>query len=688
MHKLLDSGVAAGFESSMKSAARFLLLFLSLSPQVSQGKVEDALIGLGAPPGLPVLWDELQGLNELVLSLKAEEVERRQTLRSLESRLRDREAEAERQGRSLDGLEEAVVQQREAMERTEADRRLLTELNSDLRMKVEQLEEQSRAQAAELWSLGSRLNLSESKVDDLKKKNTALAAELPFLQTRLRASESTLEQLRRKNAVLAARLCNSESLMEELRMQVSAASQSLSPLESLPASPAASTASNISSKESKLDGGLKSNTEDLQSRLDDLEEKLNRSAERHQLRETQLKEADRHLDELKRQNTALNNKLRVSEHHLDELQTKTPAARNWSSLEDSLSTVMTQLLQLETNTTEQSTELMKLERKLNSTESLQIKLNNELLIRLSVGEKQLESLKTKNSAALEIRLRSTETHLEQLETHLAAVKVRLRVSEKNLEHLETENTVQSADLLLMESRLREQHSNTTELFERLSVSEKHLEDLKTDNSALELRLNVSEILLEDVKAGNTARGAEVEDVTLRLDFTEQQVDELRIQSTAVSFRLNEIDKHLQQVTITDSDKLKVAFSAGLTDSGSIGPFDEETALIFSKTITNIGQAYNQSAGVFTAPMRGIYYFSFTAADYLKGYMGLYLYRNNQPIIFNLDLNNHGGYASTSNSVALQLEEGDGVHLRLPASYRLYDDSRNFSVFSGFLLFPL
>ncbi|KAK2892327.1 hypothetical protein Q8A73_017992 [Channa argus] len=665
----------------MKSAARFLLLFLSLSPQVSQGKVEDALIGLGAPPGLPVLWDELQGLNELVLSLKAEEVERRQTLRSLESRLRDREAEAERQGRSLDGLEEAVVQQREAMERTEADRRLLTELNSDLRMKVEQLEEQSRA---ELWSLGSRLNLSESKVDDLKKKNTALAAELPFLQTRLRASESTLEQLRRKNAVLAARLCNSESLMEELRMQVSA-------------SPAASTASNISSKESKLDGGLKSNTEDLQSRLDDLEEKLNRrnsgfgifpkppSTSFPSLVLTQLNRVAVFLVVVSLvvylllfimhfPFISLNNKLRVSEHHLDELQTKTPAARNWSSLEDSLSTVMTQLLQLETNTTEQSTELMKLERKLNSTESLQIKLNNgtvqkpvpspvELLIRLSVGEKQLESLKTKNSAALEIRLRSTETHLEQLETHLA---------------------VQSADLLLMESRLREQHSNTTELFERLSVSEKHLEDLKTDNSALELRLNVSEILLEDVKAGNTARGAEVEDVTLRLDFTEQQVDELRIQSTAVSFRLNEIDKHLQQVTITDSDKLKVAFSAGLTDSGSIGPFDEETALIFSKTITNIGQAYNQSA----APMRGIYYFSFTAADYLKGYMGLYLYRNNQPIIFNLDLNNHGGYASTSNSVALQLEEGDGVHLRLPASYRLYDDSRNFSVFSGFLLFPL
>uniref|UniRef100_A0A3B4Z9F3 C1q domain-containing protein n=1 Tax=Stegastes partitus TaxID=144197 RepID=A0A3B4Z9F3_9TELE len=125
-------------------------------------------------------------------------------------------------------------------------------------------------------------------------------------------------------------------------------------------------------------------------------------------------------------------------------------------------------------------------------------------------------------------------------------------------------------------------------------------------------------------------------------------------------------------------ELKVAFSAGLTDSGSVGPFDEETTLIFSKTITNIGRAYDQTAGVFTAPVRGVYFFSFTAADYLKGYMGLYLYWNNQPVVFNLELNDHGGYASTSNAVALQLEEGDRIRLSLPASYRLYDDNRNFS----------
>lgn len=41
---------------------------------------------------------------------------------------------------------------------------------------------------------------------------------------------------------------------------------------------------------------------------------------------------------------------------------------------------------------------------------------------------------------------------------------------------------------------------------------------------------------------------------------------------------------------------QVAFSAGLSDSGSVGPFDKETTLIFSKTFANTGSAYNQSTG--------------------------------------------------------------------------------------------
>ncbi len=139
----------------MKSAALFLLLLFCWCPAVSQGQSEASVpqednvrTGEGVSPDLPVLWDELWGLKELVLSLKAAEVEQRQVLRSMESRLRDGEVESEQQRHSLDGLKETTVQQKEELRNTEmtmeADRKLLMEVNSDLRRMVEELEEQSK----------------------------------------------------------------------------------------------------------------------------------------------------------------------------------------------------------------------------------------------------------------------------------------------------------------------------------------------------------------------------------------------------------------------------------------------------------------------------------------------------------------------------------------------------------------
>ncbi|KAK7880088.1 hypothetical protein WMY93_033254, partial [Mugilogobius chulae] len=128
---------------------------------------------------------------------------------------------------------------------------------------------------------------------------------------------------------------------------------------------------------------------------------------------------------------------------------------------------------------------------------------------------------------------------------------------------------------------------------------------------------------------------------------------------------------------------KVAFSVGLSDSGAVGPFDSETVLKFSQILTNHGSAYDPQTGFFSAPVPGLFFFSFCVADFVKGYMGVSLYHNDRPISFSLSLNAHGGYDSVCNSALLRLEAGDTVSLRLPASYRLYDDQRRFSLFSGF-----
>lgn len=114
--------------------AAFLSLLLSSLPvawsedQEFQEVKPVVQVGLGtssvqSPPDLPALLDEVKGLKELLLSLKASEVDQRQFRRSLESRLRDREVEAQQQSHHLQGLQE---------------------MNSVLKKKVEELEERNR----------------------------------------------------------------------------------------------------------------------------------------------------------------------------------------------------------------------------------------------------------------------------------------------------------------------------------------------------------------------------------------------------------------------------------------------------------------------------------------------------------------------------------------------------------------
>ena len=64
-----------------------------------------------------------------------------------------------------------------------------------------------------------------------------------------------------------------------------------------------------------------------------------------------------------------------------------------------------------------------------------------------------------------------------------------------------------------------------------------------------------------------------------------------------------------------------------------------------------------------------------------------LFHNDQRKMQIYDSNNGGGYISTSNSILLQLEEGDVVYIVLPTNYGVYDYLYNRIIFSGFLLFP-
>ncbi|XP_034088630.1 complement C1q-like protein 2 [Gymnodraco acuticeps] len=160
-------------------------------------------------------------------------------------------------------------------------------------------------------------------------------------------------------------------------------------------------------------------------------------------------------------------------------------------------------------------------------------------------------------------------------------------------------------------------------------------------------------------------------------------------STALEARMSSSEKEVEELQRENADRPQVAFSTGLTDAGSVGPFTTDITLKFSKVFTNIGQAYSPTTGIFTAPVRGVYYFRINAwEDSGQTWTGVELFHNDQRKMRFNDYNDGGGYVSASNVILLQLEKGDVVYIVLIGNYSIYDDSYNRTIFSGFLLYAL
>ncbi|KAK3508946.1 hypothetical protein QTP70_014787 [Hemibagrus guttatus] len=167
-----------------------------------------------------------------------------------------------------------------------------------------------------------------------------------------------------------------------------------------------------------------------------------------------------------------------------------------------------------------------------------------------------------------------------------------------------------------------------------------------------------------------------------------ELKQLRELVSQQAVALTEMKVKLVYMEKETAERRKVAFSAGLPE-GQSGPFNTETTLIYSKVISNIGGAYNPYTGVFTAPVRGVYYIRFTAAAYSSNNhnMGVHLYKNSQHLMHLGEYDKDGTARHVSGALVLELDAGDVVYLRLLTNYALYDDKLLRNTFSGFLVFP-
>uniref|UniRef100_A0AAZ3P3U9 C1q domain-containing protein n=1 Tax=Oncorhynchus tshawytscha TaxID=74940 RepID=A0AAZ3P3U9_ONCTS len=150
---------------------------------------------------------------------------------------------------------------------------------------------------------------------------------------------------------------------------------------------------------------------------------------------------------------------------------------------------------------------------------------------------------------------------------------------------------------------------------------------------------------------------------------------------------SEVDGLLRELTARVEkleSKPKVAFTASLRVSDEhyhLGPFEKYTTVVYKKVTTNIG--------VFTAPVRGAYYFTFTCNVGNSGKANAALLKNgvNMAAVYEYADPKSGVYHSGANGVILDLVEGDKVYVVLWSGSSIFDNSR-ISMFSGYLLFPI
>ncbi|KAF7706013.1 complement C1q subcomponent subunit C-like [Silurus meridionalis] len=97
---------------------------------------------------------------------------------------------------------------------------------------------------------------------------------------------------------------------------------------------------------------------------------------------------------------------------------------------------------------------------------------------------------------------------------------------------------------------------------------------------------------------------------------------------------------------------------------------------------------NTTHGIFTAPVKGVYYFNIVLFNANPPSAGVHIIKNRARVVSITD--NPPGEDSedtASNSVTLLLEKGDQIHIELIEKRKVYTDLAGRNSFSGHLLFP-
>ncbi|KAJ7990098.1 hypothetical protein DPEC_G00296760 [Dallia pectoralis] len=163
---------------------------------------------------------------------------------------------------------------------------------------------------------------------------------------------------------------------------------------------------------------------------------------------------------------------------------------------------------------------------------------------------------------------------------------------------------------------------------------------------------------------------------------------LSVQNTALTTRVTTLESYKSE-QIPHKSTEKVVFAASLGNCGYLGPYDNDTTLKFQDVLVNEYAAYNSNTGIFTAPVRGVYFFMYSGHSNSTRDMGLSLIKNrNNSIIATLQHAAGNRMETTSSSIYLTLDVGDQISVKLSTNTWVFDNIFRFTTFMGQLVFPL
>lgn len=183
--------------------------------------------------------------------------------------------------------------------------------------------------------------------------------------------------------------------------------------------------------------------------------------------------------------------------------------------------------------------------------------------------------------------------------------------------------------------------------------------------------------------------AKIKNLEERLKTIEETMEQLKLENGVLKTTVQTLEDKVESLQ-NEKEARKVAFSASLLASGvgHEGPHVSVLSpLIYKKVFINIGNGYDSDTGIFTAPVKGVYYFRFYAHCHADIRMAVSLYKNGnvQCSVFSWKPITNG---NASNGIVLNLEKGDQIYTRLWDNTWVYDDPAGYTSFGGFLLFPL